>query len=290
MRAEDVGRWGLDPEIASYYDGWPEETRLESGLGRIEAVRTREVISRFAPPAPAAVVDVGGAAGTYSFWMASLGYEVHLVEPVARLLQVARARASVGPPVASLLAGDARSLPFRDGSVDVVLLLGPLYHLVDRGERRTALAEAARVLREGGLLIAACITRWASLLDGITFDYLADPDFETCVAEAIGSGRHRNPRRDPRFFTTAYFHRPEEFVTELGDSTLETLAVLAVEGPARIFTDFEDRWADPRRREDLLRVARVLEAEPTTWGVSPHLIGVCRKGSRPRDMGPVAPS
>jgi hypothetical protein len=51
-------------------------------------------------------------------------------------------------------------------------------------------------------------------------------------------------------------------------------AVLGLEGPGWILSDFDRRWADPRKREDLLRVARALEGEPSIVGLSAHLLAV----------------
>ena len=77
----------------------------------------------------------------------------------------------------SATLGDARKLAFPDRSADAVLLLGPLYHLTERADRLAALREARRVLRPGGVVFAAAISRFASLLDGLARDLLDDPDF-----------------------------------------------------------------------------------------------------------------
>jgi nucleoside-diphosphate-sugar epimerase len=67
----------------------------------------------------------------YASWLSSQGYQVHLIDPVPLHLEQARAdgRFSVAP-------GDARSLAEEDSSYDAVLLLGPLYHLTERADRR----------------------------------------------------------------------------------------------------------------------------------------------------------
>ena len=83
---------GFDPNIADYYSHAPEESRLEHGAFRLEETRTRELIERHAPRPPAAVLDVGGAAGAYAFWLAERGYEVHLLDAVPRLVEEARRR------------------------------------------------------------------------------------------------------------------------------------------------------------------------------------------------------
>jgi SAM-dependent methyltransferase len=159
----------------------------------------------------------------------------------------------------------------------MVLLLGPLYHLPDPEHRSRAVEEALRVLRSGGHLFAACITRWASLLDGLTHDFLADPGFVEILQEDLRTGTHRNPDGTPGYFTTAYFHTPAEFETELSHPEGRLLGIFGLEGPARMLSDFDDRWRDPRRRGELLMAAEAVESEPSLMGLSPHLLGVVRK-------------
>src|ERR687885_2192057 len=65
---------GIDPAIKAYYDRAPEESRLELGVFRLEQLRSRELILRHAPEPPAVVLDVGGAAGAYAFWLAERGF------------------------------------------------------------------------------------------------------------------------------------------------------------------------------------------------------------------------
>src|SRR5687767_6815766 len=127
----------LDPAIRAYYTHAPEEERLESGASRLEAARTRELIAQHAPPPPVTVADVGGAAGAYATWLAEAGYTVHLIDATPRLVAEARRRsATLSRPIASCDVGDARALPFESESLDVVLILGPLYHLVDGADRQ----------------------------------------------------------------------------------------------------------------------------------------------------------
>ena len=268
----------LEEAVRSYYERRPEEKRLSQGSSQIEAARTKELITRFAPFPPGVVLDVGGAAGAYAFWLAAKGYDVHLVDPVLRLVDLARDRnAAAARPLASAEVGDARALEAPDGAMDVVLLLGPLYHLTTPGDRATALAEAARVLKPGGFLFAACITRWASLFNGLTLDRLADPAFVTMMEQDLDDGQHRNPDEHPGYFTTAYFHTPDEFRAELEASDVVVEGIFGLEGPAALFSDFDERWADARKRDNLLRAARAVEAEPSLMGLSPHLLGVGRK-------------
>lgn len=266
-------------EIAAYYAQGLERDRLASGPGALEFARTRALLEQYLPPAPAVIADVGGGPGRYAVWLAERGYRVDLVDPVA--LHVAQARMAAssrpGAALASAEVGDARALRLPDANADAVLLLGPLYHLAERAERLQALAEARRVCRQGGVIIAAAISRFASTLDGLRGGYLEDPTFAAIAAGDRRDGRHRNPTGDPAYFTTAYFHRPEELAAECAAAGLVHEATLAVEGPGWFLPDLDARLADERRRAVLLAALAALEAEPTLLGVSAHLLAVARR-------------
>jgi ubiquinone/menaquinone biosynthesis C-methylase UbiE len=272
-------KWDLSPEILTYYQQATEATRLQSGPSQLEFARTKEVIGRWLDRSPVVVLDVGGGPGAYAAWLADLGHEVHLVDPVPNLVAHARTlRGAGGGQIASACVGDARSLERRDKSADVVLLLGPLYHLIDVADRRRALQEAYRVLVPGGLLFAAAISRFASALDGLAQDLFADPVFDQIVQRGISEGIHENRTGKLEMFTTAKFHRPDELAAEVRAAGFSLLSIVGLEGPGWLFPDFDQRWQDPRRREDLLRIARALESEPSIQAVSAHILGIARRG------------
>ena len=267
----------IDPAIVDFYGRTPEEDRLEQGAFILEEVRTRELIERHVPGSPATVLDVGGAAGAYALWLAEAGYTVHLIDAVPRLVEEAGRRSSTSStPLASSRVGDARALDFPDGSADIVLLLGPLYHLPEPADRSRALREARRVLRPGGCLFAAAISRWASALDGLSRDLFRDPRFAAIVEQDLRDGRHWNSTERLDYFTTAYFHRPDELRAEVVDAGFAIDGVYGIEGPGWMLPDVTERLADPSRRADLLQVARQLESEPAMLGVSAHLLVVAR--------------
>jgi SAM-dependent methyltransferase len=276
----------LESVIAAYYDRAPEEARLEQGPFQLEEARTRELIERFAPPPPGTVVDVGGAAGAYALWLANTGYSVHLIDPVPRLVAEAQQRSAVAErPLASCQVGDARGLNLPGDTADLVLLLGPLYHLTDPGDRARALREAVRVLKPGGWLFAAAISRWASALDGLARDLFQDPRFAQIVEQDLRDGQHRNPTDRLDYFTTAYFHRPEELADEVLAAGFALKGVFGVEGPGWILSDVPERMTNAERRAALLRVARLLETERSVVGSSAHLLAVAH---RPPNLEPQA--
>lgn len=265
----------MNEEISRYYQEVAEEGRLAAGPSQLEFARTKEVVLRYLPPPPATLLDVGGAAGAYALWLAEKGYQVHLIDAAPRLVEEARRRSEASPSrIRTCQVGDARKLAFDDGIADGVLLLGPLYHLTDAAERLHALREASRVLRQGGVMFAAAISRYASALDGLARDLFADSAFAAIVQQDLEQGQHRNETDKWDYFTTAYFHRPEELQVELASAGFTCQAVLGLEGPGWILPDFDERWADTRKREVLLRVARALESELPIVGLSAHLLAV----------------
>ncbi len=259
-----------EEEIAAYYARGEEERRL-TGHNRLELVRTQELLARHLPDPPAVVFDVGGGPGVYATWLTGRGYEVHLLDPIE--LHVNQARALTPAPV-SAQTGDARALPWADASADAVLLLGPLYHLPEPADRRRALEEARRVLRPGGLLAAAAITRFASTIDGLRRGLFDDPAFEQGVVRSLHDGRHENPRREPERFTTAYLHLSGELESEVRDAGFDLIGVLAIEGVGEFLPDAGEWLDDPAHRELLLRAIARVEAEPTLIGASPHLLAL----------------
>jgi SAM-dependent methyltransferase len=268
----------LLPEAAQHYALALEAGRLFRDDGVLERERTREIALRHLPPAPADVLDIGGGAGVYAYWLAALGYRVHLVDAMPLHVEQAKGGSDEFPGVSlvSVELGDARALRHAGASADTVFLLGPLYHILDRGGRIQALRETLRVLRPGGVLLAAGVSRFASLLDGLYRAFLDDPEYREIVRQDLIDGQHRVPE-GKMYFTTTFFHHPDELRDEVTDAGFELLDLLAVEGPGYALNDFSAWWDDDARREILLEACRQVEREPSLMGMSPHIIAVGRK-------------
>jgi ubiquinone/menaquinone biosynthesis C-methylase UbiE len=266
-------------DILAYYEqSYDEEGRLTRGSGQLEFVRMQELLTRFLTPAPGVVLDVGGGPGMYSCWLARQGYEVHLVDPVTKHLEQARRASALQPehPIASVKEGDARSLSQEDESCDVVLLMGPLYHLTERDDRLTALREAFRVLRPGGTVVAIAVHRFASLHMGLMQGLIDDPSYVALIGRELEDGQHRSPK-DREYFTTAFFHLPEELESEVREAGFVADQLLPVQGPGILANDLEERLSDPGLRKTLLALIRSVETERSLLGISPHIVVVAQK-------------
>ncbi len=260
--------------IRSYYEeSYDEDARLADGP--LEWVRSKELIARVLP-GRGRVADIAGGTGRYAAWLAGLGHQVNLLDLVPSHVARARDRAAAAGVVVDCVQGDARALPWADETFDVVLVMGALYHLQERSDRVACLREAHRVLKPGGALAAAYVSRWASLFDGYRHGLVADPRFVEILDRDLVSGHHENPTGPPTWFTTAYFHTPGEIGPELADAGFAETTVLAVEGftsacgvPAELQT--------PEGMSTVLRHIRLTEAEPAVLGVSSHFMSLSRK-------------
>ncbi|WP_144127424.1 class I SAM-dependent methyltransferase [Catellatospora sichuanensis] len=261
-------------EVTRYYQRGGETSRLGAGTGRWEFLRTWDLLGRLLPPGPLSILDVGGATGVYAGPLAAAGHAVHVVDPMPEHVAAASALPGVTAAV-----GDARGLDEAAGSRDVVLLFGPLYHLVDRADRLAAWREAGRVVRPGGLVLAATISRYASLLDGFAKGFVDDPVFARMVDGALATGVHRNPGEVPNWFTTAYFHRPDELPAEVAEAGLELERIAAIEGPLWTVPHLPEILADEQRTARAMAMMRELEGVPHLWGASSHLLTVARRAA-----------
>lgn len=261
--------------ILEHYARFDEDVRLSGAFGEFECTRLRELIARYLPDAPADVIDVGGGTGAHAFWLAGLGHRVHLIDLVPRHIEMATTRqASSASPLASIAVGDARQLTFPDRSADVVVLAGPLYHLIEREQRIRALRESYRVLRPGGILLAVAINRYAGLIYGLTEGRIFDGAYFEMTVRELTSGVRTSPPADLNTFAEAYFHLPAALIHEVSDAGFACDACLGVVGPAWQVPDLRAAWADASRRELLLSLARRLEPECM---LSPQLFCAARR-------------
>jgi SAM-dependent methyltransferase len=257
-----------DAHMRAYYEQGKEQDRLAGSKGALEFERTKEILQRRLPPAPATVADIGGGPGRYALWLAELGYAVQHRDLME--LHVAQVQA-FGKPMIQTAVGDARYIDLPDSSVDAVLLLGPLYHLPDRSDRIQALNEARRVVRAGGPVFIAAISRWAPRLDGVLQErlYEQNPEFLTLLPEIERTGQL--PPVVPNGFL-GYTHRPDDLADEVVEAGLNLDDLVGVEGLPLAATDMRSRGGDQTAWNVLLDAARAIERVPELIGLSPHFI------------------
>ncbi|WP_103352833.1 class I SAM-dependent methyltransferase [Amycolatopsis sp. CA-128772] len=254
-------------DLATHYGtGPPEHDRLaRTPHGRLEYLRTRALLRRFLP-GRARVLDAGGGTGVHAAWLAADGHAVHLVDVVPDHVAQAAALPGVTAEV-----GDARRLGSPDSCFDVVLLLGPLYHLVEGAERARALGEARRVLRPGGVLAAAGISRYLSLLETAAAGTLTSDRAEP-VRQVIETGAYDGHVG----FVPTHWHTAAELRDEVAAAGFAEVDVYGVEGPAWAALDAAGVERFDGLVEGALRAAEIGERDPRLVDVSAHLLAVAR--------------
>lgn len=267
----------LAPEILDYYTTLRDESvrLVDAADGRLEFLRTQELLRRHLPPAPANVLDVGGGTGAHSRWLAADGHRVRLVDPVSHHVKAARA-AGIDATI-----GDARKLDADDASFDVVFLAGPMYHLIEREERDRALAEARRVLRPGGMLAVAAINRYASFFENAAIGALEHEGAQAAIDTIARTGVLFQPPRG--HFTTAFFHDPALLLEEVAAAGFIGSVVYSIEGPAWGLLKAAERNGERVADDDplfrsVLAAARLAEPFPALMASASHLLAVSSRG------------
>ena len=272
-------------EIYEFYNNGAEIGRLERGLGIVEFHRTKEILSRYIDKGMV-IYDIGGGIGMYAAWLAKKGNEVHLIELAENAVEYAKANMMQDCRFVAE-TGNALQVNRSDESADVVLLMGPLYHLRDREERLQALREAFRVLKKGGLLVAVGISKFSSMTWALSVygekknenlvEFLDDPVFFNMIKSEMTTGDHIRPKEYPKFIAEAYFTTSEEMKLEIAEAGFEVEKAIAVEGCIWFTPHLQEKWEDDASRERLLDLVRMTETEPEMMGMSPHFLVVARK-------------
>ena len=279
----------MENDVLKWYNAGIERNRLRVGVGRIEWERTREILLERLPKPPAVIYDIGGGYGEYAWWLASLGYEVHLLDLSATNIAMSEELAEEYPGVALRAAEvcDACDVPRPDGSAEVVLLMGPLYSILSRRKRIRAIREGYRLLKKGGVLFSAALTPFSVLIPRITMyrredtvkcRELEDPAVVEMIERALKTGEYRNPEHTiARGLGTSHLHTAKELREELCEGGFATEGIYGVMGGAWLAPELDVLWQDTTAREVLMKTVRILDGQEEILGLSGHLLAVSYK-------------
>jgi SAM-dependent methyltransferase len=269
----------VDARVLAYYGSeFDEGDRLvgRSGQGTLEFERTQQIVGERLPTG-SRIIDIGGASGVHAAALAGRGDTVLLIDPVPRHVEAAR---RYGTFQARL--GDARSLPVDDESFDAALLLGPLYHLCDRRDRLRAWSEAIRVLRPGGWVFAAGISRlsamaWVTVIgpsidratSGRSTSSSSYPEkWRRLIEDGAGEFGHSG-------FPGGHFHLADDLEQEARAAGLHDVQVIGIEGPGAQAIEI-NRSHDPTLVAAARTLAEAFESQPGLRDLSPHLLAMGR--------------
>ena len=261
--------------VEKYYDehAQSEWNRLEKN-SRAEYANSLRAILEFLPSAPVKVIDIGGGPGRYSIALAQKGCAVTLVDLSQGNLELAHQKAAeAAVELQDYFHANALDLTtFPEASFDVALLMGPLYHLHQESERRTALQQARRLLRPAGLIFATFITRFAAFRDAAVNSFSYVTDDPAYGERMLNTGIHDNGVG----FTDSYFARPEEVTPLLESAGFATLRLMGCEGILAEHEDYVNSLTGEAHQIWLDFNYRFAQ-EPSLLGASDHLLYIGRK-------------
>ena len=279
----------IDNAVLAGYNAGIERDRLRTGIGIIEFERTKEILLEKLPKPPAVIYDIGGAYGEYAWWLASLGYEVHLFDlsETNIAMSVELAAEYPGVTLASAIISDARSIPRPDKSADAVLLMGPLYSITEYEERILAIEECGRLLKDDGILFSAALTPFSVLVPRIALYHiddtakrreLDDPAVMSVIERALGDGCYINPEKKlVSGLGSSHLHTAKALREELSMGGFDTTSVHGVMGGAWLAPNLDELLANEETKAVLMKTVRMLDTHEEIIGLSGHLLAVSRK-------------
>ena len=267
-----------EANVARHYD----QTVFSDELVRlptecpVELLITQRWLGRVAK-AGDLVAEIGVGGGHYTEFLARQGCRLHLVDVSARLLDaVAKRLCERG--LGDALAGShhtsgARLEGLQSEGFDLVLLLGPLYHLRSLRERQCSVEESARILRKGGTLLAAGINRLSYLRDLLRMKFGSVSERVAFHQQYLREG-NLDPEHAPPI-GWAHLTTAEEFVA-LFEENFERRAFLGVESFA---TMYQKTFNELSAAESELWLDLIEETGMTPEGIgqSDHFLFVGRK-------------
>lgn len=271
--------------VQRFYDAnaeqeWARLTLEQDPFQWLEFRVAMHIMAKYLPPSPARVLDVGSGPGRYAIALAERGYQVTLFDLSGEELTLARLRAQeagVAAQIEGYEQGTATDLSrFAGESFDSVLVMGPLYHLIDASDRLAVVRESLRVLGTGGVVVAAIINHLGIARDGLTRfpEQYSEPEilgFANSYTLRVTKGRE-GP------FTEAYFAHPLELRRWYEEAGAETIALAAQEGLAGGLREQCRRLAaDPAAWCNWVQIVLTTCEDPTILGGSEHTLYVGRK-------------
>jgi len=260
--------------VERYYDNDAHAEWARLDRDRVEFAVTLRALAEYLPPPPARVLDIGGGPGRYSIELSRRGYDVTLADISAAELSLAEQKASEqGVRISALVKADARDLTvFEDGRFDAVLLMGPLYHLLEEADRRRAVAEAVRVARTGGIVMATNITRYAAIRWWAKHLPMQVVERADVYEAQVATGTTPNAVG----FTDLYLMRPAELPALFDGTGVEHVVTVACEGVVSMIRD-KLHELDPEPWEFWMDLNYRLGKDPDTHGLAEHLLYIARK-------------
>ena len=248
------------------YDEWERLSRH-----RIEFDITKKYMDDYIKGTDLKIFDIGGGPGRYSIYLAEKGHNVSLLDISAKNIRTAMEKCSEqGVKLMEFIHADAKDLSGYSYDFDVILLMGPLYHIIDENERRNVLNQAVSHLKPGGMMFASFISKYAPIQDYLKGVHHIDNTYQ--LMKYLKDGAN-TPEEG---FTTAYFWAPDEARKFMAAAGLKGLAFVGVED-ILCSKENEVNVLDKENYQKWLEICYELGQDSNLFGTSEHFLYVGHK-------------
>ncbi len=257
-------------KVEKYYDEqYDEWSRLERH--KIEFDITKRYLDMYIPDNKLTIFDIGGGPGRYALYLAEKGHKVSLLDLSKRNIEVAKAESTKsGVRLEAYIHGNALKLKEYKQEYDVILLMGPLYHLTEESDRQKVVKEAVRLLKPGGILVASFISKYAPIQDQLK--YLCDIESVDEVMSYLDCGVSSGDQG----FTSAYFTDHQEAKDLMASYGLKKLVFAGVENILGA-KEQEINALGEAEYQKWLEICWRLSQDPNLYGTSEHYLYIGRK-------------
>lgn len=259
-------------KIVEYYKNYDEDGRLvRDPAHQMEFITTTHLLDSLLQPGDR-ILDVGAGTGRYAFYFAEKGYDVTAVDLVPENVEMMKDKLVDRKDQLNLRIGqaDARNLShYSEESYDLVLCLGPIYHLWEKEDQEQCIQEALRVLKPGGMLGIAYINKFAAYVNTIRVEGEIEP--AQCFNNILEHGYFYGDERDCFYFTSP--GEVEELVMKF---PVEKVTHVATDGIGYLMSNLVNNLSEKDLQvwvENHLKHCQ----EPSILGFSMHGLIICRK-------------
>ena len=215
-------------KVKNYYKNFDEKNRLQNdNSGKLEYDMTMNILGNNLP-ANGVILDLGGGAGVYSFPLADKGYKVYLADLSEDLINQAKKQNNQNIISCDVVNATNLSM-YENNQFDVVLLFGPLYHLLEKSEREQCIKEISRVLKPGGKIFASFIPYLSGSI-AIVDRYFRHPEQVDInnLSEVFKSGKFNNS--SDKGFQEGYYPTINEIENLFSNSGFEKITIRSIRG------------------------------------------------------------
>ncbi len=228
--------------VIESYENYREENRLSTNNARrIEFLTTVRIFDEIITEKKK-ILDCAAGTGIYSFYFADRGHTVTATDITPRHIGFIRNVLKAKPYNINTAVLDATNMDvFADESFDVVLNMGPFYHLVNECDREKCIKESLRVLKKGGLLVTAYIPRY------YVFQYVALQNkiyLDSNLAKQLVQTGELHHDDEKCFWTDTYYSSCEEMESLYKQYGLKVIDHFAQDGATPHFSEKVDGWTD----------------------------------------------